>query len=277
MAIEAIKRLQLIPEEGAFAEAAFTHELVTADRKRFGVIKLHPKLLEALKAAPELIGLDPCSMPMVVPPNPWLSYNQGGYLTQKQVCVRLKDDPVHLSFLHSANAKGKMEGILHGLDVLGQTSWRINEKILEVAIALWNGGTNVATHQRPPPDRVFEYRPKETFEAPEQYRAYVAERAAYIQECSQAHSTMCDTNYKLEIARQFSGIPFYLPHSVDFRGRAYPIPPHLSHIGSDLSRGLLVFSEGKPLGERGLFWIKVQLANMFGFDKYSIHDYIDYL
>jgi len=54
---------------------------------------------------------------------------------------------------------------------------------------------------------------------------------------------------------------------MDFRGRAYPIPPHLNHIGDDLSRGLLLFAEAKPLGEHGLRWLKIHLANLCGFDK----------
>ena len=54
---------------------------------------------------------------------------------------------------------------------------------------------------------------------------------------------------------------------MDFRGRAYPIPPHLSHIGDDLSRGLLQFEEAKPLGVRGLRWLKIHLANLYGYDK----------
>jgi len=54
---------------------------------------------------------------------------------------------------------------------------------------------------------------------------------------------------------------------LDFRGRAYPIPPHLSHIGDDLSRGLLRFEEAKPLGVRGLRWLKIHLANLYGYDK----------
>lgn len=56
----------------------------------------------------------------------------------------------------------------------------------------------------------------------------------------------------------------YLPHNIDFRGRAYAIPPHLQHMGNDASRGLLTFAEKKPLGPRGMFWLKVQLANLFG-------------
>lgn len=63
------------------------------------------------------------------------------------------------------------------------------------------------------------------------------------------------------------GDKIYQPHNVDFRGRAYPIPPHLNHIGDDLSRGLLMFAEGKPLGERGLRWLKIHLSNLYGYDK----------
>ena len=32
----------------------------------------------------------------------------------------------------------------------------------------------------------------------------------------------------------------YFPMNVDFRGRVYPIPPHINHIGSDVCRGLLM-------------------------------------
>jgi len=35
--------------------------------------------------------------------------------------------------------------------------------------------------------------------------------------------------------------------------------PHLNHLGADLSRGLLQFAEGRPLGEHGLFWLYVQV------------------
>lgn len=37
--------------------------------------------------------------------------------------------------------------------------------------------------------------------------------------------------------------------------------PHLFRPcqGADLSRGLLQFAEGKPLGEHGMFWLYVQV------------------
>jgi DNA-directed RNA polymerase len=55
---------------------------------------------------------------------------------------------------------------------------------------------------------------------------------------------------------------------MDFRGRAYVVPPYLSHLGNDLARGLLLFGNKKPLGPTGLSWIKIHLANVYGKDKY---------
>lgn len=64
---------------------------------------------------------------------------------------------------------------------------------------------------------------------------------------------------------------------MDFRGRLYPIPPHLNHMGPDIARGLLEFSEGKKLGTSGLRWLKIHLANKMGKDKLSMADREDYV
>jgi DNA-directed RNA polymerase, mitochondrial len=56
-----------------------------------------------------------------------------------------------------------------------------------------------------------------------------------------------------------------------------PVPPHLSNVGSDLCRGMLKFAEAKPLGKRGLYWLKVHLANFAGKDKMSFDDRAKYV
>jgi DNA-directed RNA polymerase, mitochondrial len=62
----------------------------------------------------------------------------------------------------------------------------------------------------------------------------------------------------------------YFPHNIDFRGRAYPMPPHLNHMGADICRGLLQFSEARPLGANGFRWLLIHLANAYGaVDKQS--------
>jgi DNA-directed RNA polymerase, mitochondrial len=58
---------------------------------------------------------------------------------------------------------------------------------------------------------------------------------------------------------------------------ADPIPPHFSNVGSDLCRGMLTFADAKPLGKRGLYWLKVHLANFAGKDKMSFDDRAKYV
>lgn len=58
----------------------------------------------------------------------------------------------------------------------------------------------------------------------------------------------------------------YFPVFFDTRGRwyyrGYPNPQ-----GSDIAKAGLHFAEKRALGERGLFWLKVHIANCYGYDK----------
>ena len=48
---------------------------------------------------------------------------------------------------------------------------------------------------------------------------------------SAIHSTRCDLHLKIWVANKFQDEVFYYPHNLDFRGRAYPVPPNLNHLG----------------------------------------------
>lgn len=89
-------------------------------------------------------------------------------------------------------------------------------------------------------------------------------------------SLRANTGYQLDQAKAFvDDERIYLPHNVDFRGRAYPIPVYLQHMGADLMRSMLSFaSPGVQLGDRGLYWLKIHLANLLGADKMSFDERI---
>ena len=108
----------------------------------------------------------------------------------------------------------------------------------------------------------------------------VFNEAAYKRQCklvtqknAELHSMRCDLKLKLWVAEKFlNEDKLYFPHNLDFRGRAYPIPQNLNHMGGDLSRGLLSFGQGKALGPVGLIWLKIQLSDLFGYNKMSRDD-----
>lgn len=47
-------------------------------------------------------------------------------------------------------------------------------------------------------------------------------------------------------------------------------------MGPDINRGMLEFSEGRRIGEEGLWWLKVHLANKFGKDKLPLKERAEY-
>ena len=48
---------------------------------------------------------------------------------------------------------------------------------------------------------------------------------------SAMHSLRCDLHLKFWVADKFLDDVFYYPYNLDFRGRAYPVPPNLNHLG----------------------------------------------
>ncbi len=67
----------------------------------------------------------------------------------------------------------------------------------------------------------------------------------------------------------------WLPHNIDFRGRVYPVPPHLTHLGSDKARALLRFAKGEKLGAHGLDWLKVRIPRLSSCPRSGIRQFAD--
>mgnify|MGYP002713930343 FL=1 len=235
--------------------------------KKLGVIRLNEVVSRRLDKESVRETLHPRHLPMLVPPKPWLTHDSGGYFSVKTSAMRYKDSIEQSSYLRAASENNGLEVVLAGLDVLGNTAWVVNREVFDVVLQVWNSGEALAdlppaeSHEpepeRPPPDDI-----KAKGIYLQRLRQWNLNRASN-------HSQRCDINYKLEIARSYLGERFYFPHNMDFRGRAYPIPPHLNHIGNDLCRGLLLFADAKPLGAVGLRWLRIHLANVWGYDKAS--------
>ncbi len=58
---------------------------------------------------------------------------------------------------------------------------------------------------------------------------------------------------------------FWTPMNLDWRGRVYGVPS-FNFQRNDRVRGLFLFADGEPIGEEGLFWLKVHIANCGGFE-----------
>jgi DNA-directed RNA polymerase len=242
-----------------------------------GMIRLNDKVVDLLSRDNIREILDSRILPMLTIPQPWIHFESGGYMSRKTLCMRIKGSPEQYHYLKEAFMRGRITKVLQGLDVLGSQSWTINQKVFNVVLEAWNSGEaypsipllheSLVLPPKPPDyDTNIQARMKWNLAFKEAEKVY-----------RDNHLRRCLTNYKIEVARMFLGETIYFPHSIDFRGRAYPIPPLFNHIGNDICRGLLLFAEGKELGENGLRWLKIHLASLAGYDRHSFAERIKFV
>jgi DNA-directed RNA polymerase len=255
------------------SEPAFKHVLEHEKGKIFGKIQAHPELIKKLMKEPTRsnIGMGG-HLPMLTEPLPWTGFKKGGYVRYATSFMRTKGgDHIQKMYAEAAIEKGDMDQVFAGINILSKTAWRINKTVLAVMTEAWNTGKAIAEIPAENPEIDFPPEPDASAGVPERlkWRRLIqrleGERAGF-------HSQRCYQNLQLEVARAFANEKFYYPHNIDFRGRAYPIPPYLNHMGADNARGLLMFDNGKALGSTGLKWLKVHLANVYGYDKASLSE-----
>jgi DNA-directed RNA polymerase len=207
---------------------------------------------------------------MIYPPMPWKCSEIGSYYLRK----------TNFSKVYSQNREARkaydkcdVSRVMKTLDYQSNIPWRINKKVLDIVEYIWANGGGVA-------EIPLRFNKKVVSNEEIKGKSF-KEKIELLKESQinrESHSIRCDFNIKLQIAKDFSKIKeFYFPHNIDYRGRTYPVSPHLNHIGNDFCRGLLEYSEAKPLGKNGLKWLKVHLANVIGKDKLPIQKRAEYI
>lgn len=78
--------------------------------------------------------LEPLHAPMIAPPRPWSSLNNGGYLTNKETgALQLfKYKTWNKRQILNAFQKSKLESVLSAINALQETPWRVNEQTYNV-------------------------------------------------------------------------------------------------------------------------------------------------
>jgi len=206
--------------------------------------------------------LRPRYLPMIVEPYPWQDDAEGGYVKIRTPFVS-KPSQTQKALLDTAD----LSQIHECLNVLGKTPWQINRRIYDVVQQFWRdgrGGLGI------PPAENVPYEPKPTnFDTDEKARDEWFFRYSKIRRKNrELVSARMDFARRMYVAEKFIDRPvFYLPHQMDFRGRCYPIPPHLNHHMDDAMRGMLRFANPRPIDDRGRYWLRVHMANCCGADK----------
>lgn len=257
------------------SQPVFFHTFQYMAGKRVGVVRLNTAVLETLAKAPVSAAIAKY-LPMVAEPKPWIGFREGGFYEHSVPVVRLNSNDVQSKrYAITAAENGDMSQVFAGLDVLAKTQWKVNSFVFKVMLDAWNTEEAIAKIPpgNPPSNKPDE--PPPSAEPKARQKWIRAVRDAENQR-SGLKSQRCFQNFQLEVARAYLNETFYFPHNCDFRGRAYPMAPFLNHMGADNARGLLLFAQGKELTDSGLWWLKIHLANVHGFDKASFEDRLQF-
>ena len=219
--------------------------------------------------------LNPVTLPMVVPPRPWSGPYNGGYLTKPLSYALIKTSNRNLLEEYKSI---EMPLIYKAVNALQNTAWAVNKAVLKVMSEIWESGGSLGglpmRDDEPAPAKNY----SDPEENPEAHRAWRVEAAKVYERNNKLRQARRIMGHKLRLADKFKDFEaIYFPHVLDWRGRIYPVAVHLNPQSDDAGKALLQFSEGKPLGENGAYWLAVHGANCAGVDKVSFEERVQWV
>tara|TARA_R110000765_G_scaffold152999_2_gene255871 strand:+ start:1299 stop:3746 length:2448 start_codon:yes stop_codon:yes gene_type:complete len=167
-----------------------------------------------------------------------------------------------------------MPEVTSAVNLMQSTAYRINTFILEVMQNAWDKSLSIGGMP-----------PIENLDIPQKPYDIDTNKEAlfeYKKACVIVHTENNRMSSKrmlyakiINLAEQFKEyVTMYFPIQLDFRGRAYCVPAFLNYQSINGAKALLNFSQGKAITKenRGVFWLSVHGANMWGNDKISFED-----
>jgi len=200
----------------------------------------------------------PVYLPMIVPPRPWTSLAGSGYLVTPLKLLKRQATRRAQQLLENAD----LSIVFSAVNAMQSTAYRINKDIYRDMRTAWGAGNlffGLKTHtfeQLPPrlPDDA----------DPKQINERKRERADAFNLNNRIKGLKKVMAFRLSLSERLHDEPqFYFPYQLDHRGRAYPVPQLVNPQSDDIGRSLLEFAEGKPLGERGAYWLAIHTANCY--------------
>lgn len=211
--------------------------------------------------------------PMLVPPQKHYDLFSGGYLTN--LCRRgtYHNGQIKRSKIKEvAEAFKEAPELQSALNKSQEVPYVINKPMLELLNEARKLNVTVGmpgTKPAPKPEWKLDGVPKDTYDERtlEEFQGWkLSMREWYNNERTRVGQLRA-LMQMIQICEEFKDEKeLYFPTCVDWRYRLY-FKSSLHPQGSDVQKAMLAFGRAKPLGERGLFWLKVHVATCYGYDK----------
>lgn len=239
-------------------------------RKTANHIELRPECQEFIsKRTDDFEILRPWYAPMVVPPKDWVGLKEGGYEWHKVHLV--KQDYRRKSEITKLSQVGQMVDVVNHLQ---RVPYRINKRMLEIVEQAYDAGGQlgnmVEAFEQIPPEAT-----DEILNDPVKKSRWLFDRKRVHEHNRNQIGKRVTLLSQMQVARDYSKYDrIWFVWQLDWRGRMYPLSTALHPQCDEIGKSLLEFAEGKELGEHGLYWLKVHLANCIGWDKEELKDKI---
>lgn len=219
---------------------------------------------------------------MVCPPDPWTNLTDGGYLSIRRkmaaplLNVRKLRKDVRQAVADEFTAE-KMPQVFNAGNYMQGIPFSMHGPTRDAIVRVWQAGGSVmgVPSAKGPAKPEFPFADTWTKEEAtaaelEVFKRWKRQSAAYYTDLREWRGRVREVGAFMRATREADG-PYWFPMYFDSRGRWYyrglPNPQ-----GSDLAKAVLHLHRKKPLGPRGVFWLKVHIANSFGFDKERMQD-----
>lgn len=217
--------------------------------------------------------------PIIIEPRPWKAYERGGYHTIQMPFVKYATDEDASSRDYSIE--------MEAANAVQATPWAIDKRILQVQKALNFIGADLKSSD----GKTIWYSPEEIPEPPkpvaisgDNYDSTNPEHLEILKAYKKEKEKIYDLNLMrcskfisqikaVEIANEYKDFErIYFPVQCDFRMRLYSVPGTLQPQGSDNIKSLLRFGSTVKLTDDGMWWLAVNCAGAYGFDKVGLDE-----
>lgn len=229
----------------------------------------------------------PDRMPCLIRPADWTTPFDGGfYSPQLRRITPLIKTNNRSEYRTSLYNNADMPEVLSAVNAMQGTPWKVNNKVLDVMREVWAknlgcgmprsepyefpkcplGDDDVASKmdEDDPKKALFDEWKSVTRELHTLEKERVAKNLALVRTMRIAT--------EMETKEQF-----WYVYQCDFRGRVYCTSAGLNPQGTDQSKALIQFSEGKRVGGLGKKWFLINGANKYGYDKCSYDERVSWI
>ena len=262
-------------------------DLFEIDSGRKGsIIRPTQQCLEWIAKHDDAVSLAfPDRMPTIIPPQDWDDARNGGYILPH---LRKITPLVIRAPLATLNGDKwldvydtEMPKVLRAGNLMQNTAWKINTKVLEVLQEVFRKNLGIALPQSepyefPPCPLEKDANPKDLKDGDpmlDKFMMWKSEMRRIHEMEAERKAKLYGAMRTLRMAQMMAQHnEFYYVWRMDFRGRWYAATTGLSPQGADVGKSLLLFRKGKVLGKSGWFEFRVTGANRYGKDKVSFQE-----